>query len=280
MDRIPFGIRQLDTTVGGGAPPGSLVLLSGEAGAGAREFCYTSPIITGLAEVDQELFDLYYGRLPTGAELPEEVHYISFTTDEEQFREETSLAFDREVFEAGIEGIEYHDLSTAYFHVSPVPREWYADRAPSITDIGTRSDREELLRVLGDLLTEHAPGNLVVIDSLSDLVGAIGDRAELEWADIAYLVQGMAAAVSKWDGLLLAHVNFETLTDTQHGQLVDAATGTLQFQWESGGSTRARTMVVKQFQGVLSQLEDENIVRFETEFTDAGFDISDVRKIR
>jgi hypothetical protein len=62
--------------------------------------------------------------------------------------------------------------------------------------------------------------------------------------------------------------------------LVDAATGTLQFQWESGGSTRARTMVVKQFRGVLSQLEEENIVRFETEFTDAGFDISDVRKIR
>ena len=51
MDRIPFGIRRLDTTIGGGAPPGSVVLLSGDAGAGAREFMYTSAVMNGLAEV-------------------------------------------------------------------------------------------------------------------------------------------------------------------------------------------------------------------------------------
>ena len=52
------------------------------------------------------------------------------------------------------------------------------------------------------------------------------------------------------------------------------------FEWESGGSTRARTLVVRQFRGVLSAIEDEDIVQFETEIGDAGFDISDVRKIR
>jgi hypothetical protein len=31
---------------------------------------------------------------------------------------------------------------------------------------------------------------------------------------------------------------------------------------------------------VLSQLEAENIVRFETEIHEGGFDVSDVRKIR
>jgi KaiC/GvpD/RAD55 family RecA-like ATPase len=280
MVRIPFGIRQLDTTVDGGAPPGSVVLLSGEAGAGAREFLYTSPIITGLAAADTELFELYYGQLPDDARLPEAVHYISFTAAEEQFRDEVGRAFEDEVVETGLEAVEYHDLSTPYFHVSPIPRDWYAEPAPSIKDIRTRNERDDLLSVLGDLLSEVAPGNLVVIDSISDLVGAIGEQADLEWADIAYLLQGLQKAAGKWNGLILAHVNHETLADTQHGQLVDAASGTLQFQWESGGSTRARTMVVKQFRGVLSQLEDENIVRFETEFTDAGFDISDVRKIR
>jgi len=280
MVRIPFGIRQLDTTIGGGAPPGSVVLLSGEAGAGAREFMYTSPMITGLAMADPDLFDLYYGDLPTEAELPEEVHYVSLTADESQFRDEAGRAFDDEIVDAGMEAIEYHDLSTTYFHVSPVPRAWYAERAPSIKDIRTRDDREGLLTVLGDLLNEHAAGNLVVIDSLGDVVSAIGDRAEIEWADVAYLLKGLQKAAHEWDGLILAHVNFETLSDTRHGQLVDAATGTLKFEWASGGSTLARTMVVKQFRGVLSQLESENIVRFETEFTDAGFDISDVRKIR
>jgi len=41
MDRIPFGVRQLDITVNGGAPTGSVVLLAGEAGAGSREFVHT-----------------------------------------------------------------------------------------------------------------------------------------------------------------------------------------------------------------------------------------------
>jgi archaellum biogenesis ATPase FlaH len=280
MVRIPFGIRQLDTTLDGGAPPGSVVLLSGEAGAGAREFMYTSPMITGLAMADPELFDLYYGDLPSGAELPEEVHYVSLTSDRSQFRDEAGRAFDDEIVDAAMDVIEFHDLSTTYFHVSPIPRAWYADRAPSIKDIRTRDDRDGLLSVLGDLLNEHASGNLVVIDSLGDIVSAIGNRAEIEWADVAYLLKGLQKAAHEWDGLILSHVNFETLSDTRHGQLVDAATGTLQFEWASGGSTLARTMIVKQFRGVLSQLESENIVRFETEFTDAGFDISDVRKIR
>jgi len=39
-------------------------------------------------------------------------------------------------------------------------------------------------------------------------------------------------------------------------------------------------MVVQEFRGVLSRLEAENVVRFETEVHEAGFDISDVRKIR
>ena len=280
MVRIPFGIRQLDETLDGGAPPGSVVLLSGEAGAGAREFMYTSPMITGLAMADPNLFDLYYGDLPGDAELPEEVHYVSLTADEAQFRDEAGRAFDDEIVEAAMDEIEFHDLSTTYFHVSPIPRAWYADRAPSIKDIRTRDDREGLLSVLGDLLNEHAQDNLVVIDSLGDVVSAIGNRAEIEWADVAYLLKGLQKAAHEWDGLILSHVNFETLSDTRHGQLVDSATGTLRFEWASGGSTLARTMVVKQFRGVLSQLESENIVRFETEFTDAGFDISDVRKIR
>jgi hypothetical protein len=37
---------------------------------------------------------------------------------------------------------------------------------------------------------------------------------------------------------------------------------------------------VKQFRGVLSRLEEEDIIQFETDISDAGFDISDVRKIR
>jgi hypothetical protein len=75
-------------------------------------------------------------------------------------------------------------------------------------------------------------------------------------------------------------VNEETLKPTELGHLMEAAGGTIQFRWESGGSQRARTMVVREFRGVLSRIEAEDIVRFETTIGEAGFDVSDVRKIR
>jgi len=52
------------------------------------------------------------------------------------------------------------------------------------------------------------------------------------------------------------------------------------FEWASGGNERDRTMVIREFRGVLSALEAEDIVRFETDITGAGFDISNIRKIR
>mgnify|MGYP006278174813 CR=1 FL=1 len=278
MDRIPFGVRQLDSIINGGAPAGSVVLLSGEAGAGSREFMYTSAMINGMADVDDELFDLYYGQPSRNAVIPDEVHYISFTASEQQLAEEMDLSMDDEILEAGMRGAEFHDMSERYFHMSPVPRDWYADDTPTIKDLRARHEREDLLGALGTKLSNVAPGNLVVLDSLSDLVGAMGE--DIDWADITFLVSGIQKAAHQWGGLILMHLNDETVTDTREGQLSEAAHGTMKFSWESGGSTRARTLVVKQFRGVLSQIEDENIVQFETELGDAGFDISDVRKIR
>ncbi|WP_424003299.1 RAD55 family ATPase [Haloarcula salina] len=278
MERIPFGIRQLDSIINGGAPVGSVVLLSGEAGAGSREFMHTSALVNGLQQVDAESHDLYYGDLSADAVAPDEVHYISFTASESQLVSEMRLAMADEVVEKGSEAVQFHDLSERYFHISPVPRSWYASESASITDLRARHEREDLLGTLGMTLNEVAPGNLVVIDSLSDLVSSIGD--EISWSDISSLVAGIQKAAHEWGGLILLHVNHETLSDVRHGQLVDSSHGTMEFAWETGGSSRARTLVVRQFRGVLSQIEEEDIVQFETELGDAGFDISDVRKIR
>ena len=279
MERIPFGISRLDTTIGGGAPRGSVVLLSGEAGAGAREFVYTAATMNGLAKDGHDLFDLHYGDLARDAALPEEIHYISFTTDEDNLRREIKMTMDDEIVESGLSNVQFKSLSRNYFHISPVPRNWYAEETTDITSLRKRhEDREGLLTALGDTLSERAPGNLVIVDSLSDLAGAAGDT--IPWADVNYLVKGIVKAAHKWDGLILIPVNHETLSGMQLGQLIDSCSGTLRFEWETGGSTRARTLVLKNFSGVLSTIESENIVKFETDLGDAGFDISDVRKIR
>lgn len=277
MERVPFGIRRLDTTIDGGAPSGSVVLLSGEAGAGAREFAYTTASMNALARSDEELFELYYGHVNEAASVPEEVHYVSFTAGEGQVRREMTNALDDEIVDTSFGGVTFHDLSPEYFRLSPVPRNWYAERSASIAELGQTEDRASVPEALGAVLSDHAPNAVVVIDSLTDLGSASGD---LDWIDVTQLLKGITRAAHNWGGMILVLLNHETLTPPEHGQLVDAASGTLMFEWESGGSTRARTLVVRQFRGVLSRIEDENIVRFETEIGESGFDISDVRKIR
>jgi archaellum biogenesis ATPase FlaH len=277
MDRVPFGIQRLDATIDGGAPAGSVVLVAGEAGAGAREFCYTSAVLCGLARRDAELFELHYGALAPEASLPEAIHYCSFTADEEQLRREIGLVIDEEIATTGLDAVGFQDLSRAYFGSSPVPVEWYADRTTDIEELGSVHGREDVLEALADRLDACAPGSLVAIDSLTDLLATAGDRT---WADIILLVRGLAKAAAEWNGLVLIHVNREALSEEEYGLLTDAVSGTMEFAWESGGSSRARTMIVKHFRGVLPRIEAEAIVRFETDIGPTGFDISDVRKIR
>lgn len=278
MDQIPFGISRLDSIVGGGAPPGSVVLLAGQAGAGAREFLYTSATINGLASANPELFDLYYGSVDEQASIPDEIHYVSFTAGEAELREEIKHTMSSELVEAGLSNVEFRDLSSSYFTLSPVPREWYAGERRTINDLSDRTDRRDVLEALGDYLNEHAAGNLVLIDSLTDLLSL--DREELSWSDATLLLKGLQKASRAWDGLVLVLVNQESLTQTEMGHLMGSVDGTIAFEWESGGNERTRTMFVKEFRGVLSQIEAENIVQFETELHEGGFDVSDVRKIR
>jgi len=276
MERLPFGISRLDTTLGGGAPRGSVVLLAGEAGAGAREFLYTSAVMNGTAYTDGELFDLHYGRRAENTTLPDEVHYLSFTASQDQFEQEVSLSMEDELADAGLERVRFTSLADEYFRTSSVPREWYVDESTQRTRYP--GEEESLVNVVGDMLNERAPGNLVVIDSLSDLVSATGEQ--LEWPDIVYLVKGLRRTAHQWEGLILLHVDHGTLTETQQAQLVDSCTGALRFQWATGGSVLARTLMLKSFRGVLSQIDDDELVEFETDLGDGGFNISDVRKIR
>jgi KaiC/GvpD/RAD55 family RecA-like ATPase len=278
MDRIPTGISRFDSMIGGGAPAGSVVLLASEGGAGGREFLYTSAVMNALAEGDEDLFDLYYGQLHDRATQPAEIHYVSFTADRSELVDEMRYALEGDLLDAAVERIEFADLSTEFFQPSPIPTEWYSGRTRDISHLGDNHDRRGILQALGSYLTENASGSVVLIDSMTDLLDVSDERLEL--TDVTLLLRGLKKATARWGGLVLLLVNQDPLTERQLGSLMDATDGTLLFEWESGGSERARTLVVRQFRGVLSRLEAEDIIRFETEIHDGGFDISDVRKIR
>jgi len=278
MDRFPFGIARLDTIINGGAPAGSVVLLAGDAGAGAREFLYTCAVVNGLAHTDPERFELNYGQIGELAAIPPEIHYVSFTASEAELERELKMVIDPAVVEPSLDAITFVDLSSTYFQLSPVPHSWYAGESQQLQDLGRRDDRRDALEALGDYLDEHARENLVLIDSLSDL-GALS-RNRLTWSDIALVLKGLRRAARSWNGLILLLLDKEGVPPAEFGQLMGSADGTFVFEWAAGGNELDRTMVVKEFRGVLPEIEEEDIVRFETEIHEGGFDISDVRKIR
>ena len=278
MSRIPFGIARLDSRIGGGAPAGSVVLLAGESGAGAREFLYTSAVMNGLEGADPDRFDLHYGELSGAAASPESIHYLSYTADERTLSTEIEYTMDEELVAAGLEPVTFEDLSNEYFQLSPVPREWYGPSHRSITDLGRDATRRGVLTATADYLDDHAAGGLILMDSLTDLLAARGRHHSI--SELVLTLKGLRRIARKWGSLILLLLNKDAVTDQELGNLMTAVDGTLQFEWETGGNERVRTMYVPEFRGVLSQLENEDIIRFETEIHDAGFDVSNVRKIR
>ncbi|MCU4752162.1 HTR-like protein [Halobacteria archaeon AArc-curdl1] len=278
MERMPLGVSRFDEMIGGGAPAGSVVVAASEAGAGGREFCYTATAMNGLAEADTNLFEFYYGEPGPGVTLPHEVHYVTFTSEPAAIVDEMRFVLEDDLVDSGTEPVSFADLSREFFQMTPVPTEWYNEQKTNITSLGTDTTRQSVLEALGDYLSANAAGNLVIIDSISDLL--VAAEAEFGRANLAMLLKGLKRAAYRWGGLLLLLVNVDVLDRRQLGRIKEAADGTLLFEWESGGSERDRTLVVEEFRGVLSRLEKENIVRFETEIRDSGFDISNVRKIR
>jgi len=278
MSRVPFGVSGLDSRIGGGAPAGSVVLLAGESGAGAREFLYTSAVMSGLETADPELYSLHYGDQTGDVQSPESIHYLSYTADERTLSSEINYAMDAEIVEAGLQSVTFEDLSGEYFQLSPVPREWYGPSHRDISDLGRDTDTRGVLTATADYLDANGTGSLVLLDSLTDLLSARGRHHSI--SDLVLTLKGLRRVSREWGSLILILLNKDAVTDEELGNLMSAVDGTLQFEWETGGNERVRTMYVPEFRGVLSQLEDEDIIRFETELHDAGFDVSNVRKIR
>jgi predicted DCC family thiol-disulfide oxidoreductase YuxK len=210
-DRYPFGVAGLDNNINGGAPDGSLVLAAGEAGAGGREFLYTSALMNALGDTDPDLFDLYYGELAGAATLADEIHYLSFTEGKASIREEMLYTMESSIVESGIDRVEFTDLSREYFRLSPVPREWYAGERGSIADMASTGERAGLIESLADHLEANTAGNIVYVDSLTDLVG-VREGDVFEWRDIVYLLQGLRRAIKSWGGVVVVYVGQEVLS--------------------------------------------------------------------
>ncbi|PSQ21415.1 HTR-like protein, partial [Halobacteriales archaeon QS_8_65_32] len=74
------------------------------------------------ARSDPELFELHYGDLAPAADLPEAIHYLSFTANETRLRREIGLVIGEEIATAGLNSVSFHDLSAEHFGAEPGSR--------------------------------------------------------------------------------------------------------------------------------------------------------------
>lgn len=277
MARLAFGVRRLDALCGGGAPAGSIVLLAGEPGAGARAFLATAVLVNGLACTDPERFELAYGELPDAATEPEEIHYVSLTTSAASLEREWRHVFDQSIVTGGLEAVSVADLCGSYFAGTEVSI--CGDAEPTGAVAGDQpAGARDLLGTLTEYLEEQAAGSLIAIDSLTALGTLPEERAT--WREIAILLRGLRQAAHDWGGLVLLLVNPASLSRRALAQLQSAVDGTFRFEWATGGHEIDRTLVLQQFRGVLPTIDEEDLVRFETRIDENGFTLSDVRKIR
>ncbi|MFP4174394.1 MAG: RAD55 family ATPase, partial [Halobacteriales archaeon] len=274
---IPLGLPTLDTVFGGGVPSGTSILLSGEVGAGANEFVYTSAAMVSMARSDPESFEIYTDAEVEPDALPDDVHYISFMRSEDDVLDDMRSVLDDKMYESLSSSIVFEDFSDDYFRNTVVPRSWVDEELTDLRSLGEAKE-DSILSAFADYLDENASGNVVVIDSLTSLVRA--SRYRLEWGEILVMLAGLQRATKRWNGLIYAVLNKDTLEPREHQEIASIFDGLFHFEWVEGDTERQRMMYVGSFRGAMGRMTGHEDDKYETEITEEGFEISNIRKIK
>jgi KaiC/GvpD/RAD55 family RecA-like ATPase len=267
--KMPTGIASLDPVLDGGVPPGSLMLLLGDLGAGSYEFTYSSVV---------NILGLMKGGMSDKLAPPKEIRYITFTRIKDDVRREILSSFHITGLEDLVETIKFDDLSELYFDNSVVPNEWYS-QSNIITRLQKRANQDSLLVQLANIINSVSPGSLLILDSVTDV--ATQSAMPNFWSNLTGFLRGLQR-ISKERGittyLLLSRGILET---SQERELADIADAVLLFKWEeSTGARRQRVMYFEKFRGVMPHLEEKDLVKFAVRISEAGgFEVSNIRVV-
>lgn len=245
-------------------------MLLGEVGAGHVEFAYTSAVFLSNLKSSFKA-----PRKPQGTKIPSEIYCVSLTRSKEDISREMSSLFSTKYHDA-ISKINFEDLSKEYFRYSSLPSAWIGGEIESIDQLKSASQKS-LPEMLMTTLNSHTPNNLVILDSLTDLIKS----DSMTWPDLIFFLKGVQRMSKVWGGLIYALLSAGLVEEYKQEEIADCADGVLMFQWEDVGPTeRRRTMQIIKFRGLLPQLEEDNVTKFETKFTaTTGFEATKVKMI-
>ena len=270
--KIPTGIPSFDPMIKGGFPAGAFVLLLGEVGAGSQEFVYSSALMLSHMKRDSP-------KLKPEMRLPEKIVYISFTKGKENVLQSFATMKIANAVDLA-ENLTFVDLSSTYFARTQVPSHWTSGDMDSLSALKSSQKIKSLFESLIETLDAHAPNNLVIIDSLTDLLrSTVADK--VSWADCVSLLKGIERMSKQWNSTIYALLTSQIFEHSNEEEVSDCADGVLVFNWEAtGANQRQRMMYIKKFRGLLPYLEDDNVVRFETKVSASrGFEVSNIREI-
>lgn len=270
--KMPTGIHSFDPVLGGGVPPGSVVLLLGGVGAGHREFAYSS--ILNLAKERENPSQRQ------GIIIPEEIVYVTVTKLSESIISEIQHSFKDGAERDLKSGITFIDLSEQYFESSVVPPDWY--RTGDLIDRYRKKRSDEPGTIIGALsskLTEMPEKSLIVVDSLTEI--ATAHTTPAEWREFISLLRGLERVAKKWKSTIYFILTNSILQDQQNAEIADCTDAVLTFQWEqSSAQKRQRTMFIEKFREVMPHLEENDLVKFSVRITaEGGFEVSNIRVI-
>jgi KaiC/GvpD/RAD55 family RecA-like ATPase len=267
--KMPTGIASLDPILEGGVPPGSVILLLGDLGAGNYEFAYSS-IVNNL--------NLMKGNPPENLLVPHEIRYITFTRLKEDVRQEIISSLHIDGLETLVDTIRFDDLSELYFDNSVVPDEWYS-HGDVLNRLQTRASHDTILLKLATVINGIRPGSLAILDSITDI--ATQSSIPNIWINLTGFLRGLQR-ISKQRGitsyLLLSR---GILNSSQERELADIADAVMLFKWEeTTGARRQRVMYFEKFRGVMPHLEERDLVKFAVRIsTTGGFEVSNIRVV-
>jgi len=267
--KMPTGIESLDPILDGGVPRGSVILLTGDLGAGNNEFVYSSLVNT---------LNVRKGTVSEYIIVPKEVRYVSFTRLKEDVKQEILSSLKIDGLEQFVDAIRFDDLSDHYFDDSIVPDEWY-----STSDIKTRmqmrSGHESIFVRLSKVIDAALPDSLIVLDSVTEI--ATQSSTPALWNNLTGLLRGLQRVAKKRNITLYLLLTRGILDSSKEKELADIADAVLLFRWEESSSARRqRVMYFEKFRGVMPHLEERDLVKFAVRIsTTNGFEVSNIRVV-
>jgi len=239
LRRVPTGILSLDEALGGGVPPGSLLLLMGEVGSGPQEFVLTSSVLLAATRA---------GLLQVGEEqvVPERMWWITFGRQEQDLREEVLSSFGQELCGEFDRWVRFRDLGESLL---------------SLTDPDSSLD---LLDSLHRFLREEGRDSLIVLSELTNLLSQLRG-SERGWRGLLLFLRRLQRESKGW-GNGLIYVPLEIGGGEEGlGELEACADGVFSFEWiRPGPYKRKRVMYLRRLRRLPSSLWGEAV--FEVSF--------------